>query len=50
MEIKWAIIAVVIIIGMMSIGMALEEYNISQCRIAAIEAGKNSTEIAAICK
>jgi len=50
MEMKWlAIMSMVIMLGMYG-GMALEKHEKSQCRIAALQAGKNSTEIAAICK
>ena len=50
MEFKWYIIfAIILMLGMYT-GMALEQYELNQCRIAAIQAGKNSTEIAAICK
>jgi hypothetical protein len=50
MDIKWMFIAVMVIMSGMFIGMALEQHNTTQCRIAAIQAGKNSIEIAEICK
>lgn len=50
MEIKWIMITFTVIMLGMYTGMALEQYERSQCRIAAIQAGKNSTEIAEICK
>jgi hypothetical protein len=50
MEFKWlSITMAVIMLGSFG-GMALEQYERNQCRIAAIHAGKNSTEIAGICK
>jgi len=50
MEMKWiAIMAMVLMSGMYA-GMAFEQHEKSQCRIAALQAGKNSTDIAAICK
>ena len=50
MEMKWlAIMTIVIMLGAY-VGMALEQHELSQCRIAAIQAGKNSTDIQAICK
>ena len=50
MEVKWIMIAFTVIMLGMFTGIALEQYERSQCRIAAIQAGKNSTEIATICK
>lgn len=50
MEMKWAMIAFMVLMLCMFIGMALEQHGQTECRVAAITAGKNSTEIAAICK
>lgn len=50
MEIKWIMIAFTVIMLGMFVGMALEQHERGECRIAAIQAGKNSTEIATICK
>lgn len=50
MEIKWIAIMVMVLMLGTYVGMALEQYERGQCRIAAIQAGKNSTEIATICK
>lgn len=50
MEMKWLAIALVVMMLGMYVGLALEQHNRGQCRIAAIQAGKNSTEIATICK
>lgn len=49
-EFKWLAIMVVVIMLGAYVGMALEQHEKSQCRIAAIQAGKNSTEIETICK
>lgn len=50
MEIKWICIAMAVIMLGSFIGMALQQHEQGQCRIAAIQAGKNSTEIKDICK
>lgn len=50
MEIKWMVIGLVAIFAMMSVGMALEQYEDSQCKIAGFNAGKDATEIAILCK
>lgn len=50
MELKWIMIALMVMMTGMYIGMALEQYERNQCRITAITAGKNSSDIAAICK
>lgn len=50
MEMKWVYIAMTVIMLGSFVGMALEQHEHGQCRIAAIQAGKNSTEIAEICK
>ena len=50
MEVKWTSIAVMVMMLGMFAGMALEQHNKTECRIAALQAGKNSTDIAAICK
>ena len=50
MEMKWMAIVVIITMLGMYVGMALEQHERGQCRVAAIQAGKNSTEIQDICK
>ncbi len=50
MEMKWLAIALAVMMLGMYVGLALEQHERGQCRIAAIQAGKNSTEIASICK
>lgn len=50
MEFKWLSITIAVIMLGSFVGMALEQHERGQCRIAAIQAGKNSTEIASICK
>ena len=50
MELKWLAIMVMVLMTGTYIGMALQQYEQTQCRIAALQAGKNSTEIAGICK
>lgn len=47
---KWAMIAFMVVMLGSFIGMVLEQYGQNECRVAAIQAGKNSTEITAICK
>jgi len=49
MEKSLSIVVIVTILGMYA-ELALEEHNKTECRIAALQAGKNSTDIAAICK
>ena len=50
MEFKWLAIMVMVLMLGTYVGMALEQHERSQCRIAAIQAGKNSADIQAICK
>lgn len=50
MEFKWLAIMLMVVMSGTYVGMALEQYEQNQCRIAAIQAGKNSEEIVKICK
>jgi len=50
MEMKWMWITVMAMMLGMYAGLALEEHYKTECRIVALQAGKNSTDIAAICK
>jgi len=58
MEMKWlGIMSMVMILGMFAsiasivfASIALENHYKAECRIVALQAGKNSTDIAAICK
>jgi hypothetical protein len=50
MEFKWFMIAIAVTFSTTFSAIAIEKYGQGQCRIAAIQAGKNSTEIATICK
>ena len=50
MELKWLAIMVMVLMTGTYIGMALQQYEQTQCRVAAIQAGKNSADIVAICK
>jgi len=50
MEMKWlGIMSMVMILGMFA-SIALENHYKAECRIVALQAGKNSTDIDAICK
>lgn len=40
----------VVLIGMTFFGMALEQYERNQCRIAAITIGMSASDIAEVCK
>lgn len=50
MEIKWAMIAMAVIFGGMFAGLSVEKYQVNQCRIASVQAGKSADEIVKICK
>lgn len=50
MEVKWAMIAMAVLFGSMFVGLSVEKYQINQCRIASVQAGKSSDEIVKICK
>ena len=47
---KWYAIVMIVIIGTPMAGMALKEYQDSQCRIEAIRAGIDVEKIAQVCK
>lgn len=49
-EMKWAALAFMFVIGVPMAGLALKEYQSSQCRIEAIRAGMEPEKIAQVCK
>ena len=49
MEVKWAMIAFAVIFGLMFVGMGVEHYTKSQCRIEAIKAGVEADKINTAC-
>lgn len=49
-DMKWYAIAFMFIIGVPLAGLALEQYQQSQCRIEAIRAGMDSDKIAQVCR
>lgn len=49
-DMKWYAIVMIAIIGIPMAGMALNEYQKSQCRIEAIHAGMDVDKIAQVCK
>jgi len=48
-DVKWAIWAFVMLFGMPMIGIALSDYQHSQCRIEAIKAGVEADKINMAC-
>jgi len=50
MEMKWAMITMCVLFGGMFVGLSVEKYQQNQCRIASVQAGKSSDDIAKICK
>jgi hypothetical protein len=50
MEVKWAVIVMVVLFGGMFAGLSVEKYQQNQCRIASVQAGKSADDIAKICK
>jgi len=50
MEFKWAMIAMAVLFGSMFAGIGVEKYQVNQCRIASVQAGKSADDIAKICK
>ena len=49
MEVKWFAIAMAVIFGLMFVGMGVEQYTKSQCRIEAIKAGVEADKISQAC-
>jgi len=49
-DMKWYAIVMIAIIGIPMAGMALKEYQDSQCRIEAIRANMEADKIAQVCK
>ena len=49
-DMKWYAIVMIFIIGAPLAGMALKEYQDSQCRIEAIRANMEADKIAQVCK
>lgn len=43
-------IALATLFTAMFIGMGIEKYQVNQCRIASVQAGKSADEIVKICK
>lgn len=50
MEMKWAMIAISILFGSLFSAVAVEKYQLSQCRIAAIQEKMSADDIAKVCK
>ena len=50
MEFKWAAICCIVVFGGAFAGLAVEKYQVNQCRIASVQAGKTADEITKICK
>lgn len=50
MEFKWVMIAMIVLFGLMLVGVDVERYQVNQCRIASVQAGKSADDIAKICK
>ena len=49
-DMKWYAIVMIAIIGIPMAGMALNEYQKSQCRIEAIRVGMDVEKIVQVCK
>ena len=49
-DMKWFALAFMFIIGIPMLGLALKEYQPSQCRIEAIRANMEPEKIAQVCK
>ena len=49
MEVKWFAIAMAVIFGLMFVGMGVDQYSKSQCRIEAIKAGVEADKINLAC-
>ena len=50
MEFKWTMIALTVTFGSLFTGLSIKEYQVNQCRIASIQAGKTADDIVKICK
>ncbi len=49
-DMKWVVILMVAFIGIPMVGMALSEYQNSQCRLEAIKAQMPADDILKVCK
>ena len=49
MEVKWFMIGMAVIFGLMFVGMGVDQYSKSQCRIEAIKAGVEADKINTAC-
>ena len=49
-DMKWYAIVMIFIIGLLMAGLALKEYQLSQCRIEAIKVGMDTDKILQVCK
>ena len=49
MEVKWFMIGMAVIFGLMFVGLGVEQYTKSQCRIEAIKAGVEADKINLAC-
>jgi hypothetical protein len=48
-DMKWAALAFIFVLGIPMVGLALTEYQKSQCRIEAIKAGMDPDKISQVC-
>jgi hypothetical protein len=49
-EMKWIALSFMFIIGIPMVGLALKEYQVSQCRIEAIRVNMDPDKISQVCK
>jgi hypothetical protein len=49
-DMKWAALAFFFVLGVPMAGLALKEYQSSQCRIEAIRANMDADKIVQVCK
>ena len=50
MEFKWAAICCIVVFGGVIASLSVQQYQVNQCRIVSVQAGKTADEIAKICK
>ena len=50
MEIKWAMIAMIVIFGSLFTSISFNSYQVNQCRIASVQAGMSADNIVKLCK
>ena len=50
MEVKWVMIAMIVLFGSVFASMGFNSYQVNQCRVVSVQAGMSADDIVKLCK